>query len=216
MRSSRTNFATPIGDRNAMAFRASDTDNFRKLTLAGQLASNRAPSGPVDSTQLAMHLQKLLAEDDMRAGENPNLLIFTPNERREIACNSRLTPVQARFPRLPMADALAGSDAANGKREGRTQPGIPPQEKSLHAETAQRRPRHASQGQDLSSARANVSRISVKNNSANHQRGSRKRAAFLFGNSFSDRNRRLRNSDRRSLAVFLVRLPEMNARRLSV
>jgi hypothetical protein len=81
------------------------------------LASNRAPSGPVDSTQLAQHLQKLRAEDDMRAGRNPNLLMFPPNERREVARNSRLTPLQARFAQLPMADALAVWEAATASEK---------------------------------------------------------------------------------------------------
>jgi hypothetical protein len=80
--------------------------------LAGQLASNRAPSGPVDSSQLAAHLQKLRAEDDLRGGRNPDLTLFPPNERREITKNARLTPLQARFPRLPMADALQVWDAS--------------------------------------------------------------------------------------------------------
>ena len=85
--------------------------------LAGQLASNRAPSGPVDSTELAQHLMKLRAEDDMRAGRNPDLLIFPPNERREIARNARLTPLQARFARLPMAEALQVWDAATASEK---------------------------------------------------------------------------------------------------
>jgi hypothetical protein len=80
--------------------------------LAGQLASNRAPSGPVDSVQLARHLQKLRAEDELRQGGQPNLLLFDPNDRREIMRNSKLTPLQARFVRLPMADALQVWDAA--------------------------------------------------------------------------------------------------------
>jgi len=35
-----------------------------------------------------------------------------PNERREITRNARLTPLQARFARLPMAEALQVWDAA--------------------------------------------------------------------------------------------------------
>jgi len=80
--------------------------------LAAQLASNRAPSGPVDSTQLAKHLQKLRAEDELRQGGQPNLLLFDPNDRREITRNARLTPLQARFARLPMPDALQVWDTA--------------------------------------------------------------------------------------------------------
>ena len=63
--------------------------------LAEQLASNRAPSGPVDSVQLAKHLQKLRAEDELRQGQQPNLLLFDPNDRREITRNARLTALQA-------------------------------------------------------------------------------------------------------------------------
>jgi hypothetical protein len=80
--------------------------------LAGQLASNRAPSGPVDARQLATHLQKLRAEDELRVGRNPDLTLFSPTDRREITRNARLTPLQARFTRLPMTDALQVWDAA--------------------------------------------------------------------------------------------------------
>ncbi|PYT69728.1 MAG: hypothetical protein DMG42_21030 [Acidobacteria bacterium] len=85
--------------------------------LAGQLASSRAPSGPVDSAQLARHLQKLRTEDELRQGGQPNLLLFAPNDRREIARNARLTPLQARFARLPMADALQVWDAATASEK---------------------------------------------------------------------------------------------------
>jgi hypothetical protein len=66
----------------------------------------------VDATQLAKHLQKLRAEDELRQGGQPNLLLFDPNDRREITRNARLTPLQARFARLPMPDALEVWDAA--------------------------------------------------------------------------------------------------------
>jgi|HubBroStandDraft_6_1064221.scaffolds.fasta_scaffold00431_31 hypothetical protein len=85
--------------------------------LAGQLASNRAPSGPVDSAQLAKHLQKLRAEDELRQGQQPNLLLFDPNDRREIRRNARLTALQARFARLPMRDALEVWDAATASEK---------------------------------------------------------------------------------------------------
>jgi hypothetical protein len=85
--------------------------------LAGQLASSRAPSGPVDSAQLARHLQKLRAEDELRQGGQPNLLLFDPNDRREITRNARLTPLQARFARLPMPDALQVWDAATASEK---------------------------------------------------------------------------------------------------
>lgn len=80
--------------------------------LAGQLASNRAPSGPVDSSQLAQHLKKLRAEDDLRSGHTPDLSLFSATERREITRNARLSPLQARFARLPISDALQVWDAA--------------------------------------------------------------------------------------------------------
>jgi hypothetical protein len=56
-------------------------------------------------------------EDDMRAGRNPDLLQFPPNERREITKNARLTPLQARFSRLPMADALQVWDASTASEK---------------------------------------------------------------------------------------------------
>src|SRR5260370_15884405 len=83
--------------------------------LAEQLASNRAPSGPVDSVQLAKHLQKLRAEDELRQGQQPNLLLFDPNDRREIRRNARRPGLQARFPRLPMAAALKVCAAATAR-----------------------------------------------------------------------------------------------------
>jgi hypothetical protein len=89
----------------------------RRKKLSGQLASNRAPSGPVDSVQLAKHLQKLRAEDELRQGQQPNLLLFDPNDRREIRRNARLTALQARFARLPMADALQVWDAATASEK---------------------------------------------------------------------------------------------------
>jgi hypothetical protein len=106
----------PERDGFSQVVQSFGVENFQYRTqaekLAGQLASNRAPSGPVDSTQLAQHLMKLRAEDDLRAGRNPDLLMFPPNERKEIAKNARLTPLQARFARLPMPDALQVWDAA--------------------------------------------------------------------------------------------------------
>ena len=51
-------------------------------------------------------------EDEIRAGRNSDLTFFSPNDRREILWNARLTPLQARFTRLPMREALAVWDAA--------------------------------------------------------------------------------------------------------
>jgi len=67
---------------------------------------------------------KLHAEDDLRAGRNPNLLMFPPNERREIARNARFTPLQARFARLPMAEAASGAGCRDRQREGRAIAGV--------------------------------------------------------------------------------------------
>jgi hypothetical protein len=111
----------PERDGFSQVLQSFGVENYQYRTLAeklaGQLASNRAPSGPVDSTQLAQHLMKLRAEDDIRAGRNPNLLMFPPNDRREINHNARLTPLQARFARLPMADALQVWDAATASEK---------------------------------------------------------------------------------------------------
>jgi hypothetical protein len=80
--------------------------------LAGQLASSRMPTGTVDSTQLALHLQKLRAEDDIRQGQQPDLMQFSLTDRREIMRNAKRSPLAARASRLPMKDFLEVWDAA--------------------------------------------------------------------------------------------------------
>jgi hypothetical protein len=94
----------------------------RAEKLTSQLASNHAPSGPVDSAQLARHLQKLRAEDDIRAGRKTDLTLFSPTDRREITRNSQLTPLQARFERLPISDALRVWDAATAAEKAELSP----------------------------------------------------------------------------------------------
>jgi hypothetical protein len=121
-------FNTEGSDRDnfAQVLQSFGAENYQYRTqaeqLASRLASNRAPSGPVDSSQLATHLQKLRAEDDLRAGRNPDLSLFSPTDRREITRNARLTPLQARFVRLPMADALQVWDAATAAEKADLSP----------------------------------------------------------------------------------------------
>lgn len=74
--------------------------------LAGQLSSDRVETGPVDKTELARHRAKLQAEDAVRSGEKFDLTGFSLRERKDIHANAKLTPLQARFSRLPMRDAL--------------------------------------------------------------------------------------------------------------
>lgn len=80
--------------------------------LAAQLSSDRVETGPVDKTELARHRAKLQAEDAVRAGDKFDLTGFSLRERKEIHANAKLTPLQARFSRLPMRDALQVWNAA--------------------------------------------------------------------------------------------------------
>src|SRR5260370_1383854 len=74
--------------------------------LAAQLASDRTETGPVDKTELARHRAKLQAEDAVRSGDKFDLTGFSLRERKEIHANAKLSPLVARFSRLPMRDAL--------------------------------------------------------------------------------------------------------------
>jgi hypothetical protein len=126
--------ATPIPAQGLLHYfntEGSDRDNFGQVLqsfgaenylyrtqaerLASQLASNRAPSGPVDSSQLANHLRKLRVEDDIRAGHNPDLSLFAPNERREIVKNGGRSALSARASRLPMNEFMQVWDAATAQ-----------------------------------------------------------------------------------------------------
>jgi hypothetical protein len=74
--------------------------------LAAQLASDRTETGPVDNTELARHRAKLQAEDAVRSGDKFDLSHFSLRERKEIHANAKVSPLVARFSRLPMRDAL--------------------------------------------------------------------------------------------------------------
>jgi hypothetical protein len=67
---------------------------------------------PVDKTELARHRAKLQAEDAVRSGDKFDLTGFSLRERKDIHANAKLTPLQARFSRLPMGDALQVWNAA--------------------------------------------------------------------------------------------------------
>lgn len=77
--------------------------------LAAEKASDHTPTGPVDPDELAKHQRNILLEDGLRNGEISRgqiMRLVSQREAGEIIQNARLTPLQARFNRLPMKDAL--------------------------------------------------------------------------------------------------------------
>jgi hypothetical protein len=83
--------------------------------LAQELASDRMPSGPVTDEQLPKHQRNIRLEDALRNGN------VTPGQVRQqlprmeaqaILDNATLTPLQARFKRLPLAEKLRVWDIA--------------------------------------------------------------------------------------------------------
>lgn len=77
--------------------------------LAQEKASDRMPTGPVDPRQLAVHQRNIRLEDALRNGEiGPGTIYHAmpAREAHQIINNSRMTPLQARFDRLPLNDAL--------------------------------------------------------------------------------------------------------------
>jgi len=77
--------------------------------MADQYASDRMPSGPVDKEHLAAHQKDLALEDAYRKGQiSRGQLRQQVAQRRvdEIIRRAPLTPLQARFDRLPMSEAL--------------------------------------------------------------------------------------------------------------
>ena len=77
--------------------------------MADQYASDRMPSGPVDQEHLAAHQKDLALEDALRQGQiSKGQLKNQVAARRadEIARRVNMTPLQARFDRLPISEAL--------------------------------------------------------------------------------------------------------------
>lgn len=88
---------------------------------AMQLASDRMPTGPVDSRELATHVRNIHLEDALRNGEIQPGQILAQLGRREaqtIIRQSKMSPLEARFARLPMKDAMHVWDVATpGEKE---------------------------------------------------------------------------------------------------
>jgi hypothetical protein len=77
--------------------------------LADQYASDRMPSGPVDQEHLAAHQKDLALEDALRQGQiSKGQLKQQVAARRadEIERRVNMSPLQARFDRLPLSEAL--------------------------------------------------------------------------------------------------------------
>lgn len=77
--------------------------------IAQQIASDHMPTGPVDDAELAAHQKVLKAEDGLRNGQIGKGDVrreFTIREADQIIKNANYTPLQARFERLPLGDAL--------------------------------------------------------------------------------------------------------------
>ncbi len=78
--------------------------------LAQEKASDHMPSGPVDPAQLAAHQRNLSLEDGLRNGEMSRGEILRKLPTREantVIQQAKMTPLQARFTRLPLKDALS-------------------------------------------------------------------------------------------------------------
>lgn len=88
--------------------------------LAQEKASNHMPSGPVDDDQLEAHQRNIRMEDGLRNGEisRGDVLRSMPaREANTVIQQARMTPLQARFTRLPLKDALAVWEIATPKEK---------------------------------------------------------------------------------------------------
>jgi len=77
--------------------------------LATQKASDHMPSGPVSPINLANHMRNLRLEDGLRSGAISRGQVYRDlpkREAEEVIKMSKMTPLQARFERLPLADAV--------------------------------------------------------------------------------------------------------------
>lgn len=83
--------------------------------LAQQYASDRMPSGPVNPENLKAHQEDIRLEDAFRRGEiSKGQISQRVSKRRadEIIRRAPMTPLQARFDRLPLSEAINVWDAA--------------------------------------------------------------------------------------------------------
>lgn len=77
--------------------------------LAQRVASDHMPSGPVDPRELRTHQRNIMLEDGLRTGDVSRgdvLRLLPRRQAEELIKNSNMTPLQGRFARLPLSDAL--------------------------------------------------------------------------------------------------------------
>jgi hypothetical protein len=100
--------------------------------LAGQLASDRGSTGPVDRSELAKHQARIQMEDSLRMGhaspDDVKALYrqgkLSEQDANSIVANGKKTALQARFERLPMKDALQVYDVATSKEKAELAPSL--------------------------------------------------------------------------------------------
>lgn len=88
--------------------------------LAQQYASYNTPNGPVDASQLAKHQMHIRVEDMIRNGQVSGAQVYRMMPRREaqqVMQDAMLTPLQARFIRLPLLQALNVWDVATNSEK---------------------------------------------------------------------------------------------------
>jgi GNAT superfamily N-acetyltransferase len=88
--------------------------------LAQQYASDRMPSGPVDPANLAKHQEDIRLEDALRKGQiGRGDLLQKLSKRRadEIIRRAPMSPLQARFDRLPLSESVNVWDAATNSEK---------------------------------------------------------------------------------------------------
>ena len=88
--------------------------------MANQYASDRMPSGPVDKDRLEAHQKELRVEDALRSGEITKAQVkqLLPERRAtEVLRRKDMTPLQARFDRLPMSEAINIWNAATNSEK---------------------------------------------------------------------------------------------------
>jgi hypothetical protein len=77
--------------------------------MAEQYASDRMPSGPVDPENLQAHQREIRLEDAYRKGQIGKGELkqsLAPRRVDEVVRRSKMTPLQARFDRLPISEAI--------------------------------------------------------------------------------------------------------------
>jgi len=100
--------------------------------LAGQLASDRSSTGPVDQAGLAKHQARMQMEGSLRMGhatpDDVQALYrkgqLSEQDAKDIIANGKKTSLQARFERLPMKDALSVYNAGTPKEKAELVPAL--------------------------------------------------------------------------------------------